>query len=678
MAVVSVAGGTVISTAQAETPIAQEDSQQTSNSSPVAVHENQATTNEYTVNTDALRVRTGPSTSNTILGLVTKDQTLQVVGETDGWYKIQYNNRDAYVSKDYVTPNQIIVDTTTLRVRTGPNTSNPTLGLVGQGEVLQVAEETDGWYKIQYNDRNGYVSKDYVTTDDGSTVKLKQTTVQANGTYTVNVSSLRVHTGPSTSHPVLGVVKKGQDIQVVGEVQDWYKVQFNGQSAYISKDYVSLERDNTSMSIQPTPTESVQQDGTYVVDAAVLRIRTGAASYHPVIGGILKGQVLQVIDVENGWYKVKYNERIGYVSSEFVKFIKGASTPQQEQAQQPAQQQPVQQEQAQQPAQQQPVQQEQAQQPAQQQPVQQEQAQQPAQQQPVQQEQAQQPAQQQPVQQEQAQQPAQQQPVQQEQAQQPTQQQSVQQEQAQQPTQQQPVQQEQTQQPTQQQSVQQEQAQQPAQQQPVQDFYVKPSTLNVRNGAGMNYGVIGVVQSGQKVQVVGQQAGWYKIIYNGKTGFVGMSHLSKTPIPVTEQQSSVVSTPNEVKASGFIKPAIGSYTSGFGKRSGQMHYGLDIAASGTVPIAAAADGVVTRSYFSASYGNVVFVSHNINGQTYTTVYAHLSSRSVSAGQRVTQGQQLGFMGNTGESEGQHLHFEIHKGGWNIAKSNAVDPRPYID
>ncbi|GAA3324941.1 hypothetical protein GCM10020331_054800 [Ectobacillus funiculus] len=72
MAVVSVAGGTVISTAQAETPIAQEDSQQTSNSSPVAVHENQATTNEYTVNTDALRVRTGPSTSNTILGLVTK------------------------------------------------------------------------------------------------------------------------------------------------------------------------------------------------------------------------------------------------------------------------------------------------------------------------------------------------------------------------------------------------------------------------------------------------------------------------------------------------------------------------------------------------------------------------------------------------------------------------------
>ncbi|MRB78846.1 peptidoglycan DD-metalloendopeptidase family protein, partial [Bacillus thuringiensis] len=100
-------------------------------------------------------------------------------------------------------------------------------------------------------------------------------------------------------------------------------------------------------------------------------------------------------------------------------------------------------------------------------------------------------------------------------------------------------------------------------------------------------------------------------------------------------------------------------SSGFGKRDGQMHYGLDIAASGNVPVVAAADGIATRSYYSASYGNVVFISHNINGQTYTTVYAHLNSRSVSVGQSVKQGQQIGIMGNTGQSEGQHLHFEIH-------------------
>lgn len=130
-------------------------------------------------------------------------------------------------------------------------------------------------------------------------------------------------------------------------------------------------------------------------------------------------------------------------------------------------------------------------------------------------------------------------------------------------------------------------------------------------------------------------------------------------------------------SSGFIKPAAGRFSSGFGGRSSGQHYGLDIAAKGTVSVVAAASGTVTNSSYSPSYGNVVFITHNINGQTYQTVYAHLSTRSVSTGQRVKQGQFLGYMGNTGRSYGQHLHFEIHKGLWNGAKSNAVNPAQYI-
>ncbi|WP_242214023.1 murein hydrolase activator EnvC [Bacillus cereus group sp. BfR-BA-01383] len=136
-------------------------------------------------------------------------------------------------------------------------------------------------------------------------------------------------------------------------------------------------------------------------------------------------------------------------------------------------------------------------------------------------------------------------------------------------------------------------------------------------------------------------------------------------------------TPHDTNIGGFIKPAAGSKTSGFGTRSLDNHKGIDIAASGTVPIIAAADGVVIRSELSSSYGNVVYLSHRINGKTYTTVYAHMNSRSVSNGQTVKQGDQLGFMGNTGQSYGQHLHFELHLGEWNVGKTNAVDPSPYI-
>ncbi|WP_458296333.1 murein hydrolase activator EnvC family protein [Thermaerobacillus caldiproteolyticus] len=129
----------------------------------------------------------------------------------------------------------------------------------------------------------------------------------------------------------------------------------------------------------------------------------------------------------------------------------------------------------------------------------------------------------------------------------------------------------------------------------------------------------------------------------------------------------------------FMRPANGPITSGFGPRGGEFHYGVDIGKRAPeVPVVAAADGYVFRSYYSTSYGNVVFITHLINGQVYTTVYAHLEARLVSEGQTVKKGQIIGYMGNTGQSEGAHLHFELHRGPWNPAKSNAVNPLNYVN
>ncbi len=133
-----------------------------------------------------------------------------------------------------------------------------------------------------------------------------------------------------------------------------------------------------------------------------------------------------------------------------------------------------------------------------------------------------------------------------------------------------------------------------------------------------------------------------------------------------------------VSSGSFTWPAAGYVSSGFGGRSLGNHFGIDIAKAGpNVPIIAAADGVVIRSYYSSSYGNAIFVSHSINGQVYTTVYAHMSSRAVGSGAVVKKGERIGTMGNTGQSYGQHLHFELHKGEWNSSKSNAVNPLSYL-
>lgn len=131
-----------------------------------------------------------------------------------------------------------------------------------------------------------------------------------------------------------------------------------------------------------------------------------------------------------------------------------------------------------------------------------------------------------------------------------------------------------------------------------------------------------------------------------------------------------------VTSGSFMWPASGSFTSGYGPRWGKLHAGIDIANRSDVPIVASASGTVIRAHYSSSYGNVAYISHNIDGQIYTTLYAHMENLQVSAGQSVSKGQQIGIMGNTGRSTGQHLHFEIHKGPWN-GQANAVNPLNYL-
>ena len=130
----------------------------------------------------------------------------------------------------------------------------------------------------------------------------------------------------------------------------------------------------------------------------------------------------------------------------------------------------------------------------------------------------------------------------------------------------------------------------------------------------------------------------------------------------------------------FIYPTkVRRMTSGFRTKARPNHHGVDFAQAGTHEIYAVADGEVSRSYTSSSYGEVVFILHKINGVTWETVYAHLrkGSRRVKAGDKIKQGQVIGIMGSTGDSTGQHLHFELHKGRWNINKTNAVDPMKYL-
>ncbi len=101
------------------------------------------------------------------------------------------------------------------------------------------------------------------------------------------------------------------------------------------------------------------------------------------------------------------------------------------------------------------------------------------------------------------------------------------------------------------------------------------------------------------------------------------------------------------------------WTSGYGPRWGRMHEGVDMAGPIGTPIHATADGVVSFAGWSSGYGRLIKIEH-ANG--IETRYAHLNAIRVEVGQRVSRGERIGDMGNSGRSTGPHLHYEIRVGG----------------
>ncbi|MDM5246536.1 M23 family metallopeptidase [Lysinibacillus sp. G4S2] len=131
----------------------------------------------------------------------------------------------------------------------------------------------------------------------------------------------------------------------------------------------------------------------------------------------------------------------------------------------------------------------------------------------------------------------------------------------------------------------------------------------------------------------------------------------------------------------WITPTNGRFTSPYGWRNfgggSEFHYGVDLANNTGTPVWAAADGVVSYAAPLSTYGNAVIITHSIDGQIYTTVYAHLNSFNVSVGTEVTKGQQIATMGSTGRVTGPHLHFEVHNGPWQGQAVGSVNPLKYI-
>ncbi len=149
------------------------------------------------------------------------------------------------------------------------------------------------------------------------------------------------------------------------------------------------------------------------------------------------------------------------------------------------------------------------------------------------------------------------------------------------------------------------------------------------------------------------------------------AHFTYQPHPFATNADAVIGGAGAVPT---MWPVLGRLTSSFGERldpfngEGAFHAGLDIAAAYGTPIHAPADGVIAKAGPASGYGREVMIDH---GGGITTIYGHLSSFAMVAGQIVKQGQVIGYVGSAGRSTGPHLHYEVR------VNNVPVNPHKYL-
>ncbi len=130
---------------------------------------------------------------------------------------------------------------------------------------------------------------------------------------------------------------------------------------------------------------------------------------------------------------------------------------------------------------------------------------------------------------------------------------------------------------------------------------------------------------------------------------------ARTPARASRDRSPATARTEGVTGATFVRPGIGRRTSGFGRRWGRLHAGVDLASGIGSPVRAVTNATVLSAQTEGGYGRCVRLQH---ADGTVSLYGHLSAFLVSAGDRVSAGELIAREGNTGHSTGPHLHFEI--------------------
>ncbi len=304
----------------------------------------------------SLNVRSSASTSSKVIGSLSGNTKVTIVGEEGAFYKIEYKGSHGYVAKEYVkdvtesnNSNQgtqtsekpstektgIVNVSSSLNVRSSASTSSKVIGSLSGNTKVTIIGEEGAFYKIEYKGSHGYVAKEYVkdvtesnNSNQGTQTPEKPSTPEnTEKTGVVNVSSsLNVREGASTSSKVIGSLSGNTKVTIVGEEGAFYKIEYKGSHGYVAKEYVKdiTENNNSNQGTQtpekPSTPENTEKTGVVNVSSS-LNVREGASTSSKVIGSLSGNTKVTIVGEEGAFYKIEYKGSHGYVAKEYVKDV---------------------------------------------------------------------------------------------------------------------------------------------------------------------------------------------------------------------------------------------------------------------------------------------------------------------------------------------------------------------
>lgn len=247
---------------------------------------------------NTVNLRSGASTSKSVIAEGKRGDKVYIVGVRSGWYKVIFGEKVCYIRSDFVELTEVPYENRSSSNSPRFYKNGKSTGVKPSADALKetvtvVPEEPE------------------VTEPEATQPKVDQSTSTSSsdikyGMAFVNASSLRLRSAASTDSKTLATAKNGEVVVVVSKQGDWYRVIYDLQEGYMHGDYLNVKT-----------SENVEL-GYGKVTGSSVNLRSGPSTSYKSVAVASKGSKAYIIGISDGWYKVIYGDKICYIRSDYL------------------------------------------------------------------------------------------------------------------------------------------------------------------------------------------------------------------------------------------------------------------------------------------------------------------------------------------------------------------------